>query len=238
MKKTSLVPKIVLIGTIWGILVLILSTNLEPTPENFTLAASISLSGFYTCFLYLTRRIWLPLTLKKPVRNAFIVGSLNAAVIETLFLIIEKIFGAEGVAAHPNLLVDLLMTMPWYIGMVWIFVQIQKKERFSPAAVLLFGAIYELGADGLVGGQIIPLVMGEPINLVTSWILMLLLAFWQFIPVYSSMVLPPAWILEKSSPDHQEGKSRWARGLLPLLWLIPFTLYLLVLILVLGFLSA
>ena len=79
--------------------------------------------------------------------------------IETLFLVVEKIFGAVGIAAHPNLLLDLIMTMPWYIGMTWIFVRVQKDERFSPAAVLLLGAIYELGADGIVGGQILPIIM-------------------------------------------------------------------------------
>ena len=235
--KQSRLDKVVLIGSIWGMIVLLLAALLEPTPENFTLAASILLSGFYTWLLYLTRRIWLPKLSKTPIRNAILLGSINAVIIETLFLIVEKIFGATGVAAHPNLLMDLVMTMPWYIGMVWIFVQVQKTERFSPAAVLLFGAIYELGADGIVGGQIIPMVLGEPINLITSWFLLLILAFWQFIPVYSSMVLPPALILGAAQQEVPQSKPSWRRGLLPLLWMIPFTIYLLVLILIMGFLG-
>ena len=235
--KRSRLEKVVLIGSIWGIIVLILAALLEPTPENFTLATSIILSGFYTWFLYLTRRIWLARLSKTPIRNSILLGSINAVIIETVFLLVEKVFGATGVAAHPNLHMDLVMTMPWYIGMVWIFVKVQKTEQFSPAAVLLFGAIYELGADGVVGGQIIPMVMGAPINLITSWFFMLLLAFWQFIPVYSSMVLPPAWILEGIQSEPPQEKPRWRRGFLPLLWLIPFTLYLLVLILIMGFLG-
>ena len=232
--KYSRIDKVVFWGSLWGILVLLLSVLLEPTPENFTLAVSILLSGIYTGFLYLSKRYWLPKISKKPIRSAILLGSFNAAVIETLFLVVEKAFGASGIAAHPNLLLDLVMTMPWYIGMVWIFVHVQKQENFSPAAVLLFGAVYELGADGIVGGQIIPMIMGEPVNLITSLFFILILVFWQFIPVYSSMVLPPAWILESSQLEVLQAKPHWRRGLLPLLWLIPFILYLIVLILILG----
>ena len=89
-----------------------------------------------------------------PARNAILLRINNAAIIETLFLIVEKAFGATGVAAHPNLLIDLLITMPWYIGMVWIFVKVQEEERFPLAAVLLLGAVYEMGADGIVGGVV------------------------------------------------------------------------------------
>ena len=233
-KNISLVNKVVLIGTIWGILVLLLSVLLEPTPENFTLAVSIILSGVYTGFLYLTKRYWLPTTSKKPILSAILLGSFNAAVIEILFLVIEKVFGASGIAAHPNLLLDLVITMPWYIGMVWIFTRVQKKQGFSTAGVLLLGAIYELGADGIVGGQIMPMIMGEQTNLITSLFFMLILAFWQFIPVYSSMVLPPTWILESAQQEAIQAKPRWRQGLLPLLWLIPFSLYLIVLLLILG----
>lgn len=232
--KYTWLEKLIGIGSIWGLLVLLLSVVFEPTPENFTLAVSIILSGVYTGFLFLTKRFWLPRLANNPFRNAVLLGSFNAIVVETLFLIIEKIFGASGVAAHPNLVVDLLLTMPWYIGMVWIFVRVQKTERFPPAGVLLLGAVYELGADGVVGGQIIPLIMGEPINLVTSWFFMVILAFGQFIPVYSSMVLPSAWILDSIPSESQPTKPRWQRGLLPLLWLLPFTVYLFVIILIIG----
>jgi hypothetical protein len=233
MKYTRL-EKLVGIGTLWGILILLISIVIEPTPENFTLGFSIIFSGLYTWFIWLSRGKWLPGLRKKSRRNAILLGSLNAAVIETLFLLFEKIFGASGIAAHPNLIIDLVMTMPWYVGMVWIFVRVQERESFPPAGVLLFGAVYELGADGVVGGQIIPMIMGEPINLLTSWILMLILAFWQFIPVYSSMVLPPTWVLDTAPIDGQSKKPRWRRGLLPLLWLLPFTIYIIGLILVIG----
>lgn len=235
--KLSRLSKFVLGGILWGLAFSFFVVLLEPTPENLTLAVSITLSGLYTGLLFLTRKFWLKGFSRKPVRNAILLGSFNAAIIETLFLIIEKAFSASGVAAHPNLLIDLLITMPWYIGMVWIFVKVQEKERFPFAAVLLLGAVYEMGADGIVGGVIMPAIMGTPVNLIEFTVLALLTAFWQFIPVYSSIVLPPAWVLESSLPPAESGKKHWRRAFLPLLLLIPFSLYLLLLMLAIGYLG-
>ena len=224
--KLTLLDKIVLGGSLWGGAILFLVVIMEPNPENLTLTVSILFSGVYTLVLYLTRGIWLNGLSKTPILNAVILGSINAAVIETLFFFVEKAFGASGVAAHPNLLIDLLMTMPWYIGMVWIFVRVQKTEQFPAAVVLLLGALYELGADGIVGGVIITSIVGEPVELVNFLILVLAAAFWQFIPVYSSIVLPPAWVLESAHEGVPDEKPRLIRGFLPLIWLIPFTIYL------------
>ena len=224
-------------GCLWGLIVLILSVLLDPTPENYTLGVSILLSGTYTWLLFLTRELWIKCLIKQPIRNAILVGSLNAAVIETLFLLVEKAFGASGVAAHPNLLVDLLLTMPWYIGVVWIFVRAQSKERFPGAVVLLLGAIYELGGDGIIGGIILPTLMGFPPNFLKFLILMPLMMFWQFIPVYSSIVLPPAWILDFSSQTNPTDSPNLFKGLLPLVWMIPYLVYIVIALLGISFLG-
>lgn len=227
--------KIVLWGSLWGMGILILALILEPTPENITLAVSITLSGIYTWLLYLTKDLWIKKWIGKPIRNAILLGSINAAVIETLFLLVEKTFGASGVAAHPNLMIDLLITMPWYISLVWAFVHIQKSHRFSPAIVLLLGAVYEMGADGIIGGLVMPGLMGNPVHLLEFLILSAVGAFWQFIPVYSSIVLPPTWILDHTDPPLDPTKKHWSRALLPLLILIPFSIYL---VLVMGVISS
>lgn len=226
--------KIVFWGCLWGFAFLILAILLDPTPENYTLGVSITLSGLYTWLLYFSRELWIKRLSNKPIRNAIWVGSLNAAVVETIFLIVEKTFGATGVAAHPNLLIDLVLTMPWYIGMVWIFVRVQYREQFPAGVVLLLGAIYELGADGVIGGLILPALMGTLPNLLEYVTLMGLGMFWQFIPVYSSLVLPPAWILKQGDPTEIPKQKRWTRGLLPLLLLIPFTIYLVLILILIG----
>jgi hypothetical protein len=160
------------------------------------------------------------------LRHAVLLGIANAAVIETLFWATERLMGATGVAASENLLMDLVITMPWYIGMVMIFARVQNRRRFPAAVVLLLGALYEVGADGIVGGQIMPLLFGEPINLLESWLFLILLAAWGFIPVYSSMVLPPAWLLERIPSGPPSASPAWLDGLKPLLWLIPYMVYL------------
>lgn len=216
----------------YAVVTLWLSTALDPTPENLTLAVSITLSGLYTLLLYLLRWLWLPWFQRDRMLWAILVGIFNAAFIEALFLAVEKIFGAEGVAAHPNLLVDWLLTMPWYVGMVMIFVWVQKRRQFPLGAVLLLGAVYESGADGFVGGLVVPLIAGPAPDVLGFCVFMPLLAFWQFIPVYSSMVLIPALILKEELPVGNTPWKSW-QAFLPLIWLIPFTVYVILALLLL-----
>jgi hypothetical protein len=224
------------IGISWGLALMIVSALSDPTPENYTLAASIWSAGLYTLLLRVSRRWWLPFLAKRPLRNAAILGIFNAAVIETEFLFFEKLFGAVGVAAHPNLLVDLMLTMPWYIGMVIIFVFIQHKYRFSTATVLFLGGVYEIGGDG-IAGQVAALFDGnfQLFNL-EYWVMIVALFLWAFIPVYSSMLLPPSWVIASEQPPISKPIiPRGLAGLLPLTWLLPFIVYIL---LVMVFLSA
>ncbi|MCB2178620.1 hypothetical protein KQH61_04310 [bacterium] len=220
---------LLIIGVAWGQVALGFSLISDHSPETLTLFFSIELSGLYTYLLYRNRHRWMPRFAAKPFRGAVLVGIFNAVVIETLFLVIEKIFGAQGVAAHPNLLIDLALTMPWYIGMVYFFARIQERYQYSDAAVLLIGGVFELGADGIVGGQVMPILFGTVVNLVQNWIFLLLISLWQFILVYSSMLLPVAWLLNDKPEASYRKWIRWSR---PLLWLIPFTVYLIAVMLI------
>ena len=240
---------IVRIGLVWAaILIVLMGAQAGASPEDRTLAISISLSGLYTLLLYRTRPRWLPRLANHPLRNAMILGSVNAAIIETLFLVVEKIMGAEGVAAHPNLIMDLLLTMPWYIGMVIVFVRVQQWRRFSTAVVLLLGGLYEVGADGFVGGA-----FGGSIFMPAFYVMIPTLYVWLFIPVYSSMVLPSAWVINTSTPPADSPvlpPNRWLRllapkpsgpawrdALRPLLGIVPFIGYLIVFLVIAGVLS-
>jgi hypothetical protein len=218
---------LLIVGIAWGQIALGVSLLSDRSPKNLTLAISIEGSGLYTLLLFFTRRLWLPKLARRPIAGATVLGMVNAAIIEALFLAVQTALGAEGVAADPDLVVDWLLTMPWYIGMVWSFVRVQKSETYAASAVLLWGAVYESGSDGTVGGVIMPLLMGARVNPIEHFVFLFGLAFWQFIPVYSSMVLPPAWVLAAAHPEApSEMRARFLPGLKPLLWLIPYTLYL------------
>ncbi len=227
------------LAILWGFLVLLIGTLTEPTPENWTVLLAALLCGAYTLGLRATRRYWLPRLSARPLRNAIWLGGINAALVETFFVLLENVTGAQGVAAHPNLFLDWLITMPWYVLIVRSFVGVQHRRRFSQATVLLLGAVYELGADGILG-PFVALLSGDPQFLTPSyWLLLALGAFWTFITVYSPLVLPPAWVVA-SAPPPEENLTipAWREALKPLLWLIPFGAYVLIILLTLGALQA
>ena len=163
-----------------------------------------------------------------PRKKFVLIGSLGAAWAECVFWFFEKLFGASGVAAHPNLILDLLITMPWYVLMVSLLYSVETRYHYSYYEILLLGGIYELGADGIVG-QLFELNLGN--------ILFVLLVIPEFVIVYSIIVLPPSYVLRKESdmPVVEEGDHKYRYGLLPLVGLIPFAVYVL---LFLGILSA
>jgi hypothetical protein len=211
-------PWIVGLGTVWGLTVTIIASVVDPTPENFTLAASVWMAGLFTLGLRVTRRWWQPKLANHPLRNAVILGATIAAIIETEFLFFEKAFGAQGVAAHPNLIIDLILTMPWYILMVLTFVTVQHRWRFSAATVLFLGGVYELGADG-IEAPLLEAISGDSLHLFTLeyWLMMAVMFLWVFISVYSSMVLPPAWLVATIELPGQPTGSAWRAALKPIL---------------------
>ena len=94
--------------------------------------------------------------------------------------------------------------------------------------------MYELGADG-IAGPVIGLLFGNFMILSFEyWLFMVLFSFWQFILVYSSMVLPSALIIN-ASPEEQPAKTfpRVLEGLTPLVWIPLFIGYLIGIMLVL-----
>jgi hypothetical protein len=233
---------LVVAAVVWAQCGLGFSLVRDRTPHGLTLVVAIEASGAYTLLLWLSRRLWLHRLARRPVAWATALGIFNAAVVEALFLGVQTAFGADGVAANANLLLDWLITMPWYAGMVWIFVRVQHRQRYSAAAVLLWGAAYETGADGLVGGLLGPAAMGTPPNVAQHLAFLFGLAVWQFIPVYSSMVLAPAWVLDEAHAMRVEPvvgeRARLLPGLKPLVWLACYAAYLIGVLVVIGITSA
>ena len=146
-------------------------------------------------------------------------GSLGAAWAECVFWFFEKWFGAVGVAASPNLVLDLVITMPWYVIMLFLLYKVETVYHYTFTEILLLGGLYELGADGLFG-QVLE-------GLTVQNLILTVMVFPLFVVVYSVIVLPPTYLLRKeirSTRVNKKGHKYWY-GLLPLLGLIPFALY-------------
>jgi len=156
-----------------------------------------------------------------PTKKFILLGSLGALWAEFVYWFFERSLGGAGIAAHPNLLIDWLGTIPWYIIMVVLFWQVLKKYNYSAKEILVLGGIYELGADGILGS----ILKG---NLIAG-IITGIIGFPIFIMTYSIIVLPPAYLLGKIGNNFQKAKNkqRYIYALLPLLGLIPYIFILL-----------
>jgi hypothetical protein len=212
---------ITLLGVAWGQSSLLIGTLSSPAPATVGQAVAIEVSGLLTVVYVLSFRAWAPRLVGRARRNAVLLGVANAAIVQLIFVSCQAAVGAEGVAVHPNPFLALVVTMPWFAGVVWLFLRAHHRWRFSVPAVLLLGGLYQAGVDWLLAGV---LLGGAPIG--PAIVLLLAVYFWQFVVVYSSIVLPPA-LLVRAAPvrEHAPG-SRWADAVFPLGWLLPYAIYL------------
>jgi len=155
-----------------------------------------------------------------PRTKFILIGSLGAAWVEYVFWQFERIFGITGVAANPNLAIDLLATMPWYIMMVALLWRVQSRYRYGFAELFVLGGIYELGADGIVGS-----LMGKTFTIWTLPVIMVLIPM--FSMAYSFMVIPCSVIMKDDLEVARQASAptkvnRYLYGLIPLFGLLPY----------------
>jgi hypothetical protein len=151
-------------------------------------------------------------------RRFVLLGSMGAVWAETAFWAAEKLTGAVGVAASPNLILDLLVTMPWYVAMVAVLWAVHRRFRYHWTTVALLGGLYEIGGDGIVGHSL----GGSPFTLGYLAILVFLY-FWVFVIVYAPIVLPPVWALPLDDQPYSGPRWRKVLGtLVPLVPLVPY----------------
>ena len=159
----------------------------DRTPENLTQFAAVS-----TCVAALFVGLRFRGGLQRPFaglgwgasRKLLLAGGLGAAFTETEYEVWQHVFGASGVAANPNLAIDLLKTMPWYLLMLGFLAIALKHRRASLFQLLLLGGVYEFMADGLLGS----ILGGKPL----FDFLGLPFAIPIFTLVYSPIVVLPA----------------------------------------------
>lgn len=204
--------------------------------REFLTAIAVIMSGLSTVIFWLIRDKLKDLINRwdiTPKKKFIIIGSLGAVYIETIFWIVEKIGNFEGLAAHPNLFIDLIITMPWYITMIALLWKVEKKQKYSYLEILLLGGIYDLFADGFVG----QLFAG---TLSLFVILQLFIIFPIFVLTYSFILLTPSYLLEdeiKSKQNEIEpdrSPNKLFLGLYPLLGLIILIIELFIIILLIA----
>jgi hypothetical protein len=220
---------LIILLAVWAIFIQIIMLFQEP--EAQTIGVSAFVCGLTTVTVgvgvYLLRRWWSPSQLHGCVAGFLfiLIGSLGAVWAETVYWAFEKIFGAQGVAAHPNLIIDLLVTMPWYISMVAVLWLVHRRFRYHWTTVALLGVLYETAGDGIFGH----LAGGNAITL--EYLFQLLIFFpGIFLFTYAPIVLPSVWVFPMDDAPYTG--PRWkpvAGALLPLLPLIPYGLTVIIL---------
>lgn len=185
-----------------------------------TVAVSAFVCGVSTFFFWSCKNRISLKGMMSPRKKFVLIGGLGAVWAESVFWFFEKIFGASGVAASPVLALDLLVTMPWYIMMLFFLFKVETKYHYSYTEILLLGGVYELGADGILAQVFDGFTLS---NLFSAFMVIPL-----FVIVYSVMVLPPSYLLrdevDKIRETSPQGTHKYLYALLPFLGLIPYLL--------------
>ena len=198
------------------------------TPENLTQFAAVT-----TCVVTLFVGLWRAKDIQGiwsrfdwgPSWKLFLAGGLGAAYVETEYEIWQHVFGAIGVAANSNLLIDLIETMPWYLLMVGFLAVALKHRKATLFQLLLLGGVYELMADGILGS----LLAGKP----AVDFLGLPFAVPIFTLVYAPIVALPAMAVWPSYQQRWETKPPTGSRLwwfFPCLPIIPYAAILILLL--------
>lgn len=186
------VPKFLLSWFVFDLILLIVWLS-GPDNNNKVVATAVLTIGLLS-FLFYEENNSLTNWLSRNGRFIFFkfmsLGLIGAILSEIIFWFWEKaLIGREGVIISQSLLTDWMVTLPVYFLILLSFWFIQKRKNYSLGRVFVIGGVYELIAEGLVGGffkgsilfSLIYGIIGLPI----------------FMVVYSLILLLPAIFLKK-----------------------------------------
>lgn len=216
----------VCIGMIYGITISLLGAAANTTGENIAIFFAIVLLGMDTLILYFTRRLWVPpLINEHTLRNTGWIAFANAVFVKTIILFLEQMLHSNTATTGLPAILNLLITLPWYAGLIYLFIQIQQKNHYHWTVVLLLAGLYEFILNLCVNGMMLPWLSGQPITIIDSFLELALTGYWQFVILDSPIFLVIAWILEKfSSPTLPSKRSFW-QAFRPLVWIFPYMVY-------------
>lgn len=200
---------------------------------------SILFSGIYSLLLFFGRKYWVPFVAgENVIKNVTPLHNVNALFImfigkpqwtsdRNLFKQCIKITSSN---------FNLLTSIPWLVGIILIFISVQKKYHFSWTIVLLLSGLYEFTVETVQNGiPGFPFYLGNPLISSTLWAICWFV-LWQFVILHSPIYLVIFWAFEDSSFPDAAKRSGWG-AFKPLLWLFPYSTYFLILFLIfsLGF---
>lgn len=146
-----------------------------------------------------------------------VIGSIGAFFIETVIWMAQTYLKTTGAAIHPNLFIDLIMTMPFYTLLSYFVAKWVIKSPFSWATIALAGGFYETAADGIVGNLV-------GLNILGALISPILIPL--FIVMYSPIILVPFLLTKNTNQLIDPSKLKYKVLFKPLLALVifPFSL--------------
>ncbi len=214
------------LGILYGTVISFFGAAANATGENIAIFFAIVLSGSYTLLLYFTRRFWLPQLPETHVRrNTAWIAFANALLVRVIILLFEQILQGSAASAGSSPYISLLLTLPWYVGLIYFFIQIQQKNRYHWTTVLLLAGFYELIFNLCVNGIVLPWLSGQPLPVLDSLLELLLTGYWQFVILNSSVFLSIAWIFENTSSGMLPPKHSFWQIFFPLVWIFPYLVY-------------
>ena len=144
----------------------------------------------------------------------FIIGGLFAFLLESEFWLVRTIFNVA-ITAHQNYFINLGLTMPWYLGMTFLFYKVQKKYKYSLYSILILGGIYSFFIEGVVK----TLLGGVPL----PFFILFALIFPINVLSYSCVVFCPSVLLREellAKTKKEIGKRKYFYAMLPLLGIL------------------
>jgi hypothetical protein len=185
------IPKFLLSWFVFDIILLIVWLS-GPDNNNKVVATAVLTVGLLSFLFYEENNVftnWLARNNRFVFLKFMSLGLIGAIVVEFIFWFWERAFGVLGVVANHDLFINWLVTLPIYFFVLLSFWFIQKRKNYSLGRVFVIGGIYELIAEGLIGGFFKgSILLGLVYGLIGLPI---------FMVVYSLMLLPPAIFLKK-----------------------------------------
>lgn len=224
---------LVIVGLVYGLGISILGNAANLSAENLIMLIAIIFSGVYSLLLFFSRKIWIPSVSGKNVhKNAAIFAIANAFFISFIVNLCAQLIQSSTVSASMISNSNLLVTIPWLIGIILLFIPIQKKFQFSWPIIILLSGLYEFIVEIWLNGLLIPLLSGQTISFWYIFSDLFLFGFWQFAILYSPVFLVIGWTFEDLSVSEDEKKNPLQRALKPVIWLLPFSIYFVILYLI------